>query len=678
MPHRDAPKDVVLRLTRLKETIEHHRHQYYVLDWPEISDTAYDTLLLELEKIEEEYPQLKTDDSPTTRVGGAPLPFFTKVVHKVPQWSFHDAFDKQDMLDFGNRVARMLLASSAPKELSYISELKIDGLKIVLEYDKGMLVCAATRGDGTTGEDVTANVRTIPSVPLRLTRPVNIIVEGEVYMPKSSLARLNKIQQEHGEEMFANPRNAAAGSIRQLDPAVAASRGLSTFMYDIALFDGPMPSTQEGELALLAMLGFRVNPHTLFCADIPAVVAYWEKWRDRAPKEDYLIDGVVVKVNERASQEALGYTGKAPRFGIAFKFPAEQVTTVVEDIVLQVGRTGVVTPVSHLRPVLVAGSVVSRATLHNEDEIERLDVRVGDTVILQKAGDVIPDIVSVLKDLRTGSEKKFVWPERVSGCGGDGRIERVPGKAAWRCCDALSGIAARRRLHHFVSKYAFDMEGLGPKVIDLLLDNHLITTCADLFTLKRGDILELPRIKEKSADNMLEAITKARRVTLPRFLIGLSIPQVGEETAEDIALHFKTIDAIASANVEQLEALSGVGPIVARSLVDWFADKENSRLVAQLLREVSILPVEEVKGDQPLAGISFVLTGTMKQLSRDEAKQKIKERGGVVTESVSKETRFVVVGENPGGTKYNRAQELNIPLLTEDEFLAYVGLAPAQ
>ncbi|OGZ15872.1 MAG: DNA ligase (NAD(+)) LigA, partial [Candidatus Lloydbacteria bacterium RIFCSPLOWO2_02_FULL_54_12] len=516
--------------------------------------------------------------------------------------------------------------------------------------------------------DVTHNIRTIYTVPLLLAEPVDCIVEGEVYMRKSVLLELNKERKKSNEEAFANPRNVAAGSIRQLDPGIAASRRLDTFIYDIARFAQP-PETQEKELERLGELGFAVNSHYRHVTSAEEVIAYWKEWQKRAPKEDYQIDGVVIKVNERRLQEILGYTGKAPRFGIAFKFPAEQVTTVVLDIVLQVGRTGVLTPVAHLRPVLVYGSMVSRATLHNEDEINRLDVRIGDTVVLQKAGDVIPDIVSVVSKMRTGKEKKFVWPKKVPDCGGDGAIERIPGAAAWRCVVKNSFAQMKRKFYHFVGKHAFDIEGMGPKIVDVLLERGLVGGFADIFTLKRGDLLLVPRFAEQSVDNLLSAIDKAKKVILARFIIGLSIPQVGEETAHDLAGHFRTIDALTSASADNCMEVSGVGPIVARSIESWFKDAENKKLVTRLLRVVDIAKVDVPKKSAgPFSGKTFVLTGTLSTMSRDEAKAKVLSRGGAVSGSVSKGTDYVVTGENPG-SKLSDAQKFGVKVVAEQEFL---------
>lgn len=655
------------RAKKLRDLINHHAHLYYTLDKPEISDSAYDALFEELETIEREHPELVTPDSPTMRVGGKPLEYFEKVEHKVPQWSFNDAFTEEDMKAFGERVDRFILSETGKSESpTYVCELKIDGLKVVLEYEKGILVRAATRGDGTVGENVTQNVKTIKAVPLKLSRPIDIIVEGEVWMSKSNLAKLNKEREKKGEPVFANARNVAAGSLRQLDPKIAAERKLDNFVYDIAGLSEPMPDTQEKELALLKELGFKVNSYWKHVNDIKEVISYWKSWQKKAPKEDYLIDGVVIKVNEKRLQEALGYTGKAPRFGIAFKFPAEQVTTVLEDIVFQVGRTGVITPVAVLRPVVVAGSKVSRATLHNEDEIKRLDLRIGDTVILQKAGDVIPDIVRVLTEMRSGKEKPFVFPTHISECGGDGRIERIPGQAAHRCVVKDSQTLLRRRFHYFVSKHALDIEGCGPKVIDALLDAGLISTFPDLFTITKGDALSLPRFAEKSAENLISSIDSARETTLPRLITGLSIDHVGEETAHALAEHFGAIDKLAESSKEEIEAIEGVGPVVAESVYLWFKNKGNIKMLSRLLDQIKIKKVSKT-GAGKLSGLTFVLTGTLPTLERAEAEAMIRAAGGSVSSSVSKNTSYVVAGES-AGSKLEKAQAFGVKVIGEEEF----------
>jgi len=662
-------KEVYDRVEKLREMIDRHRHLYHTLDKPEISDSVYDSLLQELEGLETRYPELLTPDSPSLRVGGVPLKAFKKAVHVVPQWSFNNAFDEEDIRAFGQRVKKML-KEKFKKDIQpeYIVELKIDGLKTVLTYKKGLLQTAVTRGDGRAGEDVTQNARTISSVPLRLKRAISIIVEGEIWMGKSTLEELNKERIKNHEEPFANPRNVSAGSLRQLDPKVTASRRLDSFIYDIASVEGEAIETQEDELKMLGELGFKVNPHYEKARSIEEVIKFWKTWETKKDKQDYLIDGVVAKVNNREYQEALGYTGKAPRWGSAFKFKAEQVTTVVEDITLQIGRTGVLTPVAILRPVLVAGSTVSRATLHNEDEIQRLDVRIGDTVVLQKAGDVIPDVVSVVVELRTGREKEFKFPTHFPLCGGDGRIERIPGQVAYRCVAKNSFAQQKRKLYYFVSKHAFDVEGMGPKVVDALLEAGLISNFDDIFTLRKGDLESLPRFGEKSIDNLLASIEKARRVTLARFISSLSIPQVGEETAIDLSEYLKTPERLAVVSAEELEKLNGVGPIVARSVVDWFSDKENKKLFERLLKQVRIENSKLKIENSEISGKTFVLTGTLKFMSRDEAKEKIRSAGGKVSSSVSKNTDYVVAGSE-AGDKLEKANELAIKVLSEKEFL---------
>ena len=660
------PKEAKERIEKLRQLLEHHRHLYYALDAPEIADSAYDELEDELRRIEEQYPELKAVHSPTRRVGGEALAAFKKVRHKVAQWSFNDAFSPEDMQAWDARV-RKVIATSA-----YTCELKIDGLKVVLEYEKGELKTAATRGDGTVGEDVTHNVRTIESVPLTLARPIDIIVEGEIWMSEHVLAEINERQKERGLPLYANPRNAAAGSIRQLDPKVAASRKLDTFIYDVAQTSESSPQTQIEELRYLQGLGFKVNRYYALAKDIDEVIEYWEEWKGKNKSQGYWIDGVVVKVNDIAAQAQMGYTGKAPRFAIAFKFPAEQVTTVVQDIQLQVGRTGVLTPVAHLRPVLVAGSTVSRATLHNEDEIRRLDVRMGDTVILQKAGDVIPDIVKVLTELRPPRTKPYRWPTTVAECGKGGRIERIPGQAAWRCTDKNSFAVLRRKLRYFASRSALNIEGLGPSTVDALLEAGLVEHADDFFTLKEGDLLTLEGFAETSTRKLVEAIKKvAKGVSLSRFITALSISQVGEETAILLSQNFKTIGDVAGASEEGLAQINGIGPIVAKAIHDWFRDKENKKLVVNLKKHIKIESEKTARSnldELPLAGKTFVLTGGMESMSRDEAKERIRKLGGDVSSSVSKKTSYVVAG-GEAGSKLDRAQELGVVVLSEAEFL---------
>ncbi len=661
----DIPVSVQERVLKLKKAIHHYRHQYHVHDIEEISIEALDALKHELARLEEQYPSLITADSPTQRVAGEALPGFKKIRHAVSQWSFNDVFSEDELRAFDVRV-RKAIGTNA--DIEYSCELKIDGLKIVLTYEHGALISAATRGDGVIGEDVTMNVRTIESVPLSLTRSVGVVVEGEVWMGKRGLSELNGERRKVGEDEFANPRNAAAGSIRQLDPRVAASRRLDTFIYDVAETTESIPETQSKELAYLSDLGFKVNKHSFVAKNVEEVLTFWKRSLEAREGQDYLIDGIVVKVNNRAFQERLGYTGKAPRFAVAFKFPAEQVTTIVESIALQIGRTGILTPVAHLKPVSVAGVIVSRATLHNEDQIARLDVRVGDTVVIQRAGDVIPEVVAVVPELRPKGAKPFRFPARVPECGGDGSIERVPGMSAWRCVARDSSAQQRRRFQHFVGKHAFDIEGMGIKTVDQLMDEGLLTSYADIFTLTEGDLLGLEGFAELSAKNLIESIQKRRRVPLERLLIGLSIPQVGEETARDLSAHFLTLDTIRAATVEKLRSIEGVGPIVGESVHQWFRDKENIHTLEELLKYVTVEHGTERAGGV-FQGMTFVLTGTLNTLSRDEASTFIRERGGSVSGSVSSKTSYVVAGSDPG-SKLKKARELGVRIIGESEFKA--------
>jgi DNA ligase (NAD+) len=674
-------QEIIEKHRKLADVLKHHQHLYHTLDLPEISDEAYDSLLRELLALEEKYPELKSKGDVSERIGATPLAEFKKVRHEKQQWSFDDCFDLQGLQKWDEKVRRMLEKNGrlnahgniGTGTLEYCCELKIDGLKVILTYEKGEFVQGATRGDGEIGEDVTQNLKTVRSIPLKLSRRADCIVVGECWLSKKQLEKINKAREKSCQPIFANTRNAAAGSLRQLDPKIVAERNLDSFIYDLDRIDGEMPENQNEELQFLSKLGFQTNPHTAVFDNLSDVQKFYEEWSRKKDSLDYGLDGIVIKINSGKIQEALGYTGKSPRWAIAYKFPAEQVTTVLEDISFQVGRTGVVTPVAHLSPVVVAGSKVSRATLHNEDEIRRLDVRIGDTVILQKAGDVIPDIVSVVKELRTGKEKKFVWPTTVSACGGDGRIERIAGQSAWRCVNKNSFEQQKRRFQHFVSKSALNIVDLGPKIIEVLLRENLISEFADIFTLEKGDLLALPRFAEKSAENIITAISAARETTFPRLLICLSIPQVGEETAYDLAGHFKTIENLQKAKFEDLEKINGVGPIVARSITDFFADKANQKMLTNLLKCVEVEKRSSSTGRQRRQwdGKTFVLTGTLVTMSRDLAKQKIRALGGNVSSSVSRETDFVVAGENPG-SKFTDAQNLGVKILSETEFLKMV------
>jgi DNA ligase (NAD+) len=656
------------RAENLQKLLAHHAHLYYTLDAPEISDSAYDALYRELKSLEEKYPELARADSITERVVGEALPSLKKVQHTVPQWSFNDAFTEEEIQSFHKRVQKMI--GVAP---TYDLELKIDGLKVVFTYEKGMLVSAVTRGDGSIGEDVTHNIRTIREVPTELTRPIDLIVEGEVYLTRSGFKKLNASREKAGEPTFANPRNAAAGSIRQLDPKIAAERPLGAFLYDVDRTSEELPETQSEELEYLKGLGLPVNPEHAHADSLEDVFKYWQRWKGSArDKLDYQLDGVVLKVESRREQEALGYTGKAPRFAIAYKFPPEQVKTVVEDITLQVGRTGKLTPVAHLAPVSVAGTTVARATLHNEDFIKEKDIRIGDTVILQKAGDIIPEIVSVIKELRPKGAKAWIFPTHSSLCGGDGSIERVPGEAAHRCRVAGSFEQQSRRLIHFAGKSALDINGLGRETVKLLMEHDLLSDFDDIFELTKDELLALPGFEETKAANLIKGIEGAKKVSLDRLLIGLGIPHVGGETAYLLATRFPTLTQLGKASEESLSSVDGIGPIIGKSVAEWFSDKSSHALIARLEKHLKIKKVV-APATGPFTGLTFVITGTLPTLSREEAEALVKKAGGKTSSSVSSKTSFVIAGENPG-SKLAKAQELGVPVLSESAFQAKLGL----
>ena len=705
------------RIEKLRKEIDRHRHLYHVLDKPEIADTAYDSLFEELLALEKQFPEFFSATSPTQRVGAEPLKSFKKVKHAHKQWSFDDVFDYQELKDWEEKIKRLIakIQETNTKQISnsieYCCELKIDGLKIILNYEKGKFLQGATRGDGTVGEDVTHNLKTIQSIPLELNEEVDAIVVGECWLSKKELARINSERQKKGEALFANTRNAAAGSIRQLDPKIAAARKLDSFIYDIDNLSSKIknPETQVEELELLKKLGFKVNPEYKLCKSVSEVQKFYESWTDKKSKQDYEIDGIVIKINSRKIQEALGYTGKAPRWGVAYKFPAAQVSTVVTDIKVQVGRTGALTPVAHLRPVLVAGSKVSRATLHNEDEIKRLDVRIGDTVILHKAGDVIPEIVEVVKNMRSGKEKIFHMPTKCPICGSTVKRQNVKTSnakgqeesAATYCTNPKCFAVEREQLIHFVSRKGFDIVGFGEKIVEKLMEEGLISNAADIFELKIGDLEPLERFAEKSAQNLVEAVEKSKKISLEKFLYALGIRYVGEETAVLIAKAIKTefliynfqflnkskfsnvkiqnlkdiINIFPKINKEEWLTIKGIGEKSAESLAVWFSDKENIKLLERLsnLGVVLQFPNEANEArNYKLAGKTFVLTGELSGLTRDEAKDMIRKKGGDVSSSVSKKTDYVVAGENPG-SKYDKARELGVKVIDKKAFLSLIG-----
>ena len=664
-----VPKKVLERIKRLRDEITYHNYRYYVLDSPVISDEEYDALVHELRDLEERYPGTITPDSPTQRVGAPPSEKFRTVPHHVPMLSLDDAFSEEEIVDFETRIKRFL---GTDRELEYTLEPKMDGLAVELVYEKGIFALGSTRGDGYNGEDVTNNLRTIPSIPLRLLShhipvPDIIDVRGEVYMEKRAFERLNKEREENGLPTFANPRNAAAGSLRQLDPKVTASRPLKIFCYGIGRVVGHEFKTQWELLTTLKKWGLRVNPLIKKVKGIKKAIKYHEELSRLRPQLDYEIDGMVIKVNDLSLQERLGAKAKSPRWAIAYKFEAAQSVTRIKDILLSVGRTGAITPVAIMEPVRVGGVTVSRATLHNEDEIKRKDIRIGDYVIVRRAGDVIPEVVRPLKERRTGNEKVFIMPKTCPVCGSP--LVKKKGEAIYRCPNSDCFPRLAKKIAHFVSKPAMDIEGLGPKVVEQLITAGIIRNIPDLYQIKKEDLLSLEGFAEKSAENLLNAIEGSKETTLSRFLFAIGIRHVGEVTAQLISKHFKSLKRIMEASEEELEEIPGIGPEVAKSIYEFFHDEKNRRLIKRLL-DAGIKIKDEVKEEKalPLEGKRFVFTGALNTLKRSEAKRIVTELGGEVQSTVGKKTDFVVIGENPG-SKFEKAKRLGIRTITEDEFL---------
>lgn len=686
-------REVQSRIESLKKEINHHRYLYHALDRQEISDAALDSLKHELFRLEEQFPQFRTLDSPTQRVGGRPLAKFKKVRHAVPMLSLEDVFSETEIQEWDTRIRKLLPRSS----FDYFAELKIDGFAVSLVYDDGIFAEGSTRGDGAVGEDVTENLKTIEAIPLSLatedtvTRssirsvsfgklrhrllpflkhlPKRIEVRGEVYMPKKVFLAVNAEQRKKRLPEFANPRNIAAGSVRQLDPKITASRKLDFLAYDLVTDLGQ--STHEEEHALLSLFGFKTVGYADRADSLKDIERFWKDIHAKREKLPYLIDGIVVQVNQGALFERLGVVGKAPRGAVAYKFPAEEVTTAVEDIIVQVGRTGVLTPVAVLKPVSIGGVTVSRATLHNMDEIERLGVRIGDTVTVVRAGDVIPKISGVLKRLRPKGARRFHIPVHCPICGA--RVLRAEDEVAFRCSNSRCAAVQREKLYHFVSKHALDIQGLGPKILDALLENGLIRSAPDLFLLKKEDIEPLERFGEKSAENLVAAIQKKKKIPLARLMYALGIAHVGEETARDLAEHFRSLEKLEDADLAELEKIRDIGGVVAESIRTWFEDSKNKEMLKRF-HEVGLRAVAPAASplSSRLRGKTFVLTGTLERLTRDEAKEKIRAQGGAVTESVSKNTDYVVVGAEPG-SKFEKAKKLGVRIIDEKEFLKLFG-----
>jgi len=667
------------RINKLKQEIEHHRYLYHVQDIQEISDAALDSLKHELYRLEQEYPELITPDSPTQRVGGRPLDKFSKVRHSNPILSLEDVFSIEEAQKWEEKNQKIV-----PGPYDYFCELKLDGLTVVLTYQDGALVRGATRGDGITGEDVTQNLKTIESIPLKLKIedlpqlrsgqgrskikiPEIFEVRGEVVMTKKVFDEINLAQEKSGLPKYANPRNVAAGSIRQLDSKITAARKLDCFAFEIITAIGQ--KTHQDVHKILTALGFKTNPNCEFCGDISEVGKYLKKWEEQRHQLNYQTDGVVAVINNIEIEKKLGSVGKADRWMAAYKFPAEQATTRVEDIKIQVGRTGTLTPVALLKPVSIAGSTVSRATLHNQDEIDRLDVRIGDTVIIQKAGDIIPDIVKVLPKLREGREKKFTMPKSCPICGSP--VKRPAGEVSYYCTNKKCFAVEKERIVHFVGKKAFNIEGLGPKIIEQLINEGLVNSVADLFKLTKGDLEPLERFAEKSADNLVAAIQVAKKIELAKFIYALGIRHAGEETAMALAGSFGSLKKILQASIEDLESIDDVGQVVALSIYQFFREAESRKLLEDLNKAGVQVDNHITQSSKRLAGQIFVITGALKSLTRDEAKDKIRSFSGRVSESVSSKTSYLVAGQEPG-SKYDKAKKLGVKIISEKEFLELI------
>jgi len=657
------------RVAELRQLINKHDYYYYVLDQPLVSDAEYDALLKELETIEQTYPVLITSDSPTQRVGGEPLKKFAEVIHEVPILSLTNAYTYQELMDFDRRVR----TNSNSLEFDYSVEAKIDGLSVALTYRDGVFYQGATRGDGSRGEDVTLNLKTIRSLPLRLKDSLpHLIVRGEVYMDKKDFAELNQKQEEQGLPLFANPRNAAAGSLRQLNPKITASRPLKIWIYQLLKIEGKIISNHWKALNYLKEVGLPVLPQRSLCKDMPEVLDFIPSWEKKRHDLPYQTDGLVIKINDFQIQEMLGNTAKSPRWAIAYKFQAEQKETTIKDILVQVGRTGVLTPIAILEPVIISGTTVARATLHNEDIIKEKDVRIGDHVLVEKAGEIIPEVVKVLKEKRTGSEKPFKMPSACPVCGSP--VIKIEGEVALRCSGGLSCPAqARESIIHFASRDAMDIEGLGPAIIDQLLKNNLIKDPADLYFLKKDDLLKLERMGEKSSENLLQAIEESKHRDLMHLITALGIRYVGPKVARTLADYYGSLEKLMQTKTEELINIPEIGPKVAQSIVAFFSSPANRKVIDKLIKAgVKITETNfEIDTLKPLKGIKFVLTGTLNNFTRQEVIDIIEKNGGEVLSSVSRNVDYIVVGDNPG-SKLERARALNIPILNEKDFLNFI------
>jgi DNA ligase (NAD+) len=665
-------KKLIHRIEELREGINYHNYRYYVLDSPEISDAEYDRLFDELVELENRYPELITPDSPTQRVGAAPLEEFKTVRHSLPMLSLNKATAEAEFLDFHRRVLE--LSGLSEKEIRYTVEPKFDGLAVELVFERGIFSLGSTRGDGVVGEDVTLNLRTIMPIPLRLMGSPNpdlIEVRGEVIMNKEDFETLNKKREKTGEALFANPRNAAAGSVRQLDPKITSTRPLNMFAYGIGRVEGKELTNHWDSILYLKGLGLKISHYIELCESVDQVKAYYQRILDLRNDLPYEIDGIVIKVNEFSVQERLGELSRSPRWAVAWKFPAQQENTTIRDIIVSVGRTGALTPVAMLKPVRVGGVEVSRASLHNEDEIRKKDVRIGDTVVVQRAGDVIPEVVKVIASRRTGKERRFTMPDRCPVCGS--KAERPPGEAIRRCTGIACPAQIKENLAHFVSKGAMDIDGLGHKLLEQMVDKKIIQDQADLYLLKKEDVMRMDRMGDKLAENLLRAIQKSRNPSLTNLIYALGIRNVGYHLAGVLARHFKSMDNLGRQTTEDLTRVHEIGPIVAESIYNFFHNPKNLRVLDKLKKGGVTFPVEKAElREAPLAGKTFVLTGGLDSFTRDEARKTIEDRGGRVSSSVSEKTDFVVVGKDPG-SKYETALKLGVKALSEEEFKKMVG-----
>jgi len=666
-PKQLSPKQAEQKIRKLREEIKYHEKKYYVDNDPQIADYEFDLLVKSLKELEKQFPELITSDSPTQRVGEQPISGFLSVEHSQPMLSLDNCYSYEELEEFEERIHKVIPG----EKVEYVAELKIDGLGISVIYRDGGFTQAVTRGDGYRGDEVTSNVKTIRSLPLTIKDHHEIEVRGEVYLPFSSFEMTNKEREKKGEPLFANPRNAAAGSLRLLDPREVASRQLDVFLYSI-FTEGKEQKSQWDSLKRLKELGFKTNPHSRRCASLAQIRSFWEEWNEKRENLDYDVDGVVVKVDSVRQQNVLGRTAKFPRWAISFKFPARQATTQIKDIRIQVGRTGALTPVAILEPVQLSGITISRSTLHNEDEVKRKDIRIGDHVLIERSGDVIPKVVSVMKERRTGKESRFVFPSRCPVC--NSSVFKPEGEAISRCENPSCPARLRESLLHFASRRAMNIEGLGDALVDQLLDNELVRSIPDLYHLKLQNLENLERMGSKSSQNLLDEIAKSKQRTLPRLIFALGIRYVGERTAQALAAHFKDLEKLSTARLEELVQVEDVGPKVGESIVFFFRQPENRELLSRLKKAgLSLSHKEEAKrGDLPLAGQTFVLTGKLSDFTRDGAAEIIEKLGGTVSSSVSSRTTSVIVGESPG-SKLIQAKRLGIPTMGEKEFAKLVG-----